>query len=453
MAPEQTQVVQQFGFGTEGGRHNGHEAVFEVDLVGAEGRRSTFEIVTRQVVENGASLGLHAIGRDISERRERERATIRFREQLHQAEKLRALGGMAAGVAHNFNNLLTVVLGNAELISMREDFPEHIRTDMELILESARRCSGIVRRIQTFGRPIDIEETSQVNINQLLREVVDITRPKWKTVPKLAGSSVRIAFDLQDDIPLIESQGAAWEEIVSNLIFNAVDALPDGGLITLSSRHDGGDVTLAVADNGTGMDEETRRRVFEPFFTTKDPERGTGLGLSSVWGLVQTLGGNIAVETTLGEGTTFSVSVPSALKVEQEAAAPDVEATSGLDVLIVDDEVRVLELLPPLLTRHRVEAVNSGLEGLERARSQRYDVVISDWVMAEASGLEIAEAVKQVAPDSVVILMTGWQFKREEVDPHSRVDLLLAKPFEREDVERVMRDAALLRDERRDGAS
>ena len=349
-------VQQQEELATAGERR----PAFEASFVRSDGSRETFEFVSRWIVENGVTTGVHAIGRDISERREREQATLRFREQLHQAEKLRALGEMAAGVAHNFNNLLTVVLGNAELIDMHEDLPPALKADTARILESARRCSAIVRRIQTFGRPIDTEHRGQVDLSEVVRETVDLTSPKWKTEPAMAGHPVTIDTDL-GDVPMIDSQGSAWEEILSNLIFNAVDAMPSGGTITISTRHVGGEIVLAIADAGTGMDEETRRRIFEPFFTTKSAEQGTGLGLSTVWGLAQTMGARVGVESLPGEGTTFTIRVPVASEMDtaEVELAPNLSVGSGggesLRLLVVDDEPRILEILPPLLAPHRVE--------------------------------------------------------------------------------------------------
>ena len=418
--------------------------VVETSFIRADRSESTFELVSRWIVRAGETTGVHVIGRDVTERRDREQATMRFRERLHQAEKLRALGEMAAGVAHNFNNLLTVVLGNAELIGMHDDLPEPLQQDARRILESARRCSAIVRRIQTFGRPIDVEKTELVNLPDVVRDTVDLTKPKWQTSTERAGLSVGIEMDLEQ-VPPIESHGAAWVEILSNLIFNAVDAMPEGGLISVSTRRDGEYVVLSVSDNGVGMDEETRLRVFEPFFTTKDLEQGTGLGLSTIWGLVQTMGGRIEVDSSPGEGAKFDIRVPLA-SVREEAESVMANGGNGraLRILIVDDEPRVLELLPPLLQSHRVETANRSAEGLELVRKETYDVVVSDWVMAEVSGLEIAQEVRARSPRTVVVLMTGWEFKSTAADPESVVDLVLAKPFEREDVERVIDEAVQL---------
>ena len=419
-------------------------SVVETNFVRADRSQSTFELVSRWIVQAGETTGVHAIGRDITERRDREQATMRFREQLHQAEKLRALGEMAAGVAHNFNNLLTVVLGNAELIGMHDDLPETLKHDANRILESARRCSAIVRRIQTFGRPIDAQKTELVNLSDVVRDTVDLTRPKWKNQSEQAGLSVRVEMDLEQ-VPPIRSQGAAWEEILSNLIFNAVDAMPEGGVITVQTRQDDEQVVLSVSDDGIGMDEETRRRVFEPFFTTKGLEQGTGLGLSTIWGLVQIMGGRVEVASRPGEGARFDIRVPIAsVREETESVRANGGNGRALRILIIDDEPRVLELLPPLLHSHRVETTDRSAEGLERVRRETFDVVVSDWVMAEVSGLEIAQQVKASSPRTVVVLMTGWEYKSADADPKSVVDLVLAKPFDREDVERVMGEAIQL---------
>lgn len=417
---------------------------FEARFIRAGGHLATLEVVSRWITEAGRPVGTHGVGRDITARREREQATHRFREQLAQGEKLRALGEMAAGVAHNFNNLLTVVLGNTELIEMRQDLPEAIRQDLRRITEAARRCSAIVRRIQTFGRPIDLNAAALVDLHQVIRDTVDITRPRWKTEPERQGRTVRIDLQLEP-VPPITSQGAAWEEILSNLIFNAVDAMPRGGIITIAVRREGEELVLSMADTGTGMDEQTRRRVFEPFFTTKEPDRGTGLGLSTVWGLVQSMGGQIGVDSALGRGTTFTIRVGLASSpVEEEQKNDEEEADFPLEILVVDDEPLVLELLPPLLAGHRVDTAYGGHEGLKALADRAYDAIITDWVMPEISGLEIAEATRQRLPGAVVVLMTGWQLKGAAAERPPSVDLIFPKPFERGDVERLLRRVSRL---------
>ncbi len=375
----------------------------------------------------------------------------RSRQTLVESEKLRALGEMAAGVAHNFNNLLTVVVGNAELINLHDDIPDQIRQETRGILESARRCSAIVRRIQTFGRPIDLAVQESVNLSELCRDVVELTRPKWKTESERDGRRIRVDTNLAV-VPSIQSQSSAWEEILSNLIFNAVDAMPDGGLITLSTHVAGAELVLEVRDSGTGMDAATQQRIFEPFYTTKGQQAGTGLGLSTVWGLIRHLGGRIEVDSTVGQGTVFRLFASLDKETTAESAMaqnPTQSNGSILDILVVDDEPQVLELIPPLLEGHIVVTARGGSVGLEIASSRPFDVILSDWVMDEASGLEIAAAARVQNRDVVIVLMTGWEFDAQQVNGGDLVDLVLAKPFERETViEHVQRAHQLVESRR-----
>ena len=418
---------------------------FETEVICKDGRQVPVEIVSRWIAVEGGFVGTHAIARDVTQRRERDEATQRFHEQLHQAEKLRALGELAAGVAHNFNNLLTVVMGNAELIGMRDDIPENIRKDTDRIRDSARSCASIVRRIQNFGRPIDLEARESLDLNQIITDTIDITRPRWKTDPEREGRSIR--FDLHlGQLPPVITQGAAWEEILSNLIFNAVDAMPEGGNITISTRKVGTDVEVRVADTGVGMDAETKRRLFEPFFTTKDPEHGTGLGLSTVWGLIRGLGGLVEIESEPAIGSTFILRVPApqlALPGDEETAAATI--LSQKKILIIDDDTAVLDLLASFLPEHDVATAAGGSEGLELLEKETFEMVITDWVMPDVTGLDVAAKVKEGQSETVLIIMTGWDYEGTAVEQSPQVDLILAKPFDREKVNLVLNEAAVMR--------
>jgi PAS domain S-box-containing protein len=215
----------------------GNRPTVEYRVRKGDGTVVSLEVTTRWLLEGERPVGVHGIGRDVSARREREEATSRFREQLHQAEKLRALGEMAAGVAHNFNNLLTGVMGYAEIIKMAGDLPDHHVTNVNKIVESAKRCAAVIRRIQGFGRPLEASERHPVDINQVIKETIDITRPKWKTAPEKEGRQISVETELTE-VGLVEGSESVWEEILSNLIFNAVDAMPDGGHVTLRSELD-----------------------------------------------------------------------------------------------------------------------------------------------------------------------------------------------------------------------
>ena len=419
----------------------------EAQIVHKDGTRTTLEIATRWMVEGGRPVGVHGIGRDISERRARERAAQRFREQVHESEKLRALGEMAAGVAHNFNNLLGGVIGYAQLMESRPRTPEEFQRFARKIVESAEQCAAVVKRIQTFGRPIDTQRRESVDLRRVVRETMDLTQPKWKAGPEREGRTVRVELDLAE-VPPISSTGAAWEEILSNLVFNAVDAMPAGGTLTIATSREGDEGVLSVSDTGIGMDAETQRRIFEPFFTTKGPELGTGLGLSTVWGLVQSQSGRIEVRSTPGRGTAFTIRVPLARAPSVPADERRSEASAALRILVIDDEPATRDVLPQMLSGHTVETAVGGTEGLARFRERPHDLVISDWSMPGLSGLEVAAEVKRRSATTVVVLMTGWEVRGTPAatDPH--VDLLLAKPIVMRELDRIVAEAALLHRQR-----
>lgn len=409
--------------------------VVEVVLLCHNGQRA-IEVVSRWMMAGDQPMGIHGIGRDIQARKDREAAAQRFREQLHQAEKLRALGEMAAGVAHNFNNLLTGVMGYAELMKMRNDVPDPVRANASKIVAAAQRCSAIVRRIQTFGKPIDISQTRLIDLNAVIRDTVDLARPRWKAAPEREGRKVEIALKLSD-IPQVRSTASAWEEILSNLIFNAVDAMPGGGTISISTRTEAEQVVVVVADTGTGMDEDVRNRAFEPFFSTKGPERGTGLGLSTVWGLMQSLGGQIELDSAPGQGTRFTLRMPAA-EGENPVDIRQPEQTRGLRILVIDDDPDVRGFLPDLLRTHHVDTATNGNEGLIQLQQTPYDAVMTDWTMAGLSGIEIAERVKMLSPKTVTILMTGWETANSAVEGHKAIDLIVAKPFDADELNRIL---------------
>jgi two-component system cell cycle sensor histidine kinase/response regulator CckA len=196
------------------------------------------------------------------------------------------------------------------------------------------------------------------------------------------------------------------------------------------------------------MDAETQRRVFEPFFTTKGPELGTGLGLSTVWGLVQSQGGRIEVRSAPGEGTTFTLRLPLAHGQPGRAEERPAEASAALRILVIDDEPATRDVLPQMLSGHAVETAVGGSEGLERFRQRPHDVVISDWSMPGLSGLDVAAEVKRRSASTVMVLMTGWEVRGTPAASSPHVDLLLAKPIVMRELDRVVAEAAVLRRQR-----
>jgi signal transduction histidine kinase len=368
-------------------------------------------------------------------------ALVELREtqaQLVQSAKLNALGEMAGGVAHDFNNLLSAVLGRTQLLLQNTQDPE-VRRQLQVIERAALDGAETVRRVQEFTRVRSDGQFTTLRLNELLREVAERMRPSWDTGPRRNGVEVEIEFDLEAR-QTVAGSASEIRELFSNLMLNAVDALPWGGMIRISTRDDGGEVVVRIRDTGVGMDEDTRQRVFDPFFSTKS-ERGTGLGLSVARGIVNRHHGTIAVESEPHLGAEFTVRFPAG-----EAPAPPVRTPAPgrlphFRVLAVDDEKPVLDVLADLLRAlgQEVDVALGGAAGLERFEHGNYQVVFTDLSMPEVNGWDLTLAVKSRRPDVGVVVVTGWglQLEEETAIAHG-VDLLVAKPFSIEDLERAL---------------
>ena len=393
----------------------------------------------------GEIYRLVGIGEDITERKQTEQELVRL-------ERLSARGEMAQGIAHNFNNMLVGVLGYAQLIQMKASDPQ-ILEDAANLIESAIRARDLVRRLNRTVRSGEQEMIGSVSVNEVVQEAVLVTQSRWKDEPEARGLSFDVVAELED-VPPIGGTQVGLYNILINLLFNAVDAQPGGGTITIGTQAIAGSVQLTVKDAGIGMDEETRRRSFEPFFTTK-ANVGTGLGLSTVYSTVTRWGGSIDVESTPGEGTTFTVRFPAWMGPEgEEEEAGEVRPVRRGKVLVVDDDESAVQFLPRVLSRdHDVEAVLSGVEAMERFTPGRYDVALIDLGMPGMPGNRIAEEMRQVDPSVATVLITGWEL--EEDDPRlSAFDFRIQKPFSDLDkVKNAVAQAVELHDRRTDGRS
>ncbi|HLM56516.1 MAG TPA: ATP-binding protein [Pyrinomonadaceae bacterium] len=378
----------------------------------------------------------------------------RIREQYAQIEKLSALGELASGVAHDFNNTLAGILGRAQLL-MRTQDPEKIRRGLEVIIKSAEDGAKTVRRIQDFARQRRAHALEPVAVGQLLSDVSEMTRPRWKDRAEAAG--VHITLRLRTDSnAMVHGDGSELREVLVNMVFNAVDAMPEGGTLTLASAEEGGRVVLSVGDTGVGMTQEVRSRIFDPFFTTKG-EAGLGLGLAVSYGIIRRHEGSIEVESRVGAGTTFRISLPAAAKAATPARAPgqDEKKAGGaqtpsdsLKVLVVDDEPTVRELLCEILEAegHRVCAAASGFEALAHFRGGRFDAVFTDIGMPGMSGWELAHAIRQEDGLVPIAVVTGWGEALGSVERKAaRVDWVVTKPFTADRIAELAREAAARR--------
>lgn len=357
-------------------------------------------------------------------------------KQVIQQERLAALGAMAGGIAHDFNNSLCAIIGFSEILlhQARNGITGQSATKpLTMILTAAEDASQIVDRLREFYRPAQGEEHQiPIQLNKLVEQAVALTSPRWKTQSIAAGREISVKTEL-GQIPVMGGNGAEVREVLTNLIFNAVDAMPDGGTITLRTCCEADEVVLQISDTGTGMSEEVKARCLEPFFTTKG-EKGTGLGLAMVFGIVQRHSGTIQLESRPGQGTTFTFRFPTARsQFESVASAPELANGASLYVLVVDDQPVLRQLLCEYLHSdlHRSETAENGEEALSKFREGKFDLVITDQIMAHMNGYELATELKKIRPEVPVILLTGLVDDSSQAEPSDAVDLVLGKPLSR----------------------
>jgi signal transduction histidine kinase len=360
-------------------------------------------------------------------------------EQVIRQERLRALGQMVSGIAHDFNNLLMPILGMTDFLlddpEMWQDVAE-TRSTLETIKAAATDAREIVRRLREFYNPGEQLATVPLDLDIVVQEVVSLTESIWRAQAEAEGRSVELEVDVAEAVE-VQANGSQLHELLTNLIINAVDAMPEGGTISVKARGEDKRVAVEVSDTGTGMPEDIRKRCLEPFFSTKG-ERGTGMGLAMCYGIVQRHGGKLDIESVSGQGTTVRFTLPVALEeAASETQQPRVVSAVELNVLVADDEVWVQKVLSKCLERdgHGCVVVATGEECLAQLASQPFDLVITDRAMPQMSGDEVARRVKETHPDLPVIMLTGFGDIMNYADELPEgVDLVLSKPVTPEEL-------------------
>jgi len=370
-------------------------------------------------------------------------------QAVMQHERLRALGQMASGIAHDINNAISPVLLYTETLLEREPgLSERARGYLKIIARSMDDVAATVARLREFYRHGEPQMAFlSVDMNLLVEQVVELTRARWSDMPQERGVVIRMLADLAPGLPAVRGVESELREALINLVFNAVDAMPDGGDLVLrtscsTGAEPGGKVArphvhVDVVDTGIGMDDDTRHRCLDPFFTTKG-ERGTGLGLAMVYGIAQRHGAAIDVISAVGQGTTMRLGfpVPESATMASPVTIVSQAQTSRLHILIVDDDPIVLKSLCDTLEAegHAVVIANGGQEGIDAFRAVResthaFDIVITDLGMPYVDGRQVASAVKQGALTTPVIMLTGWgQRLVADGEMPAHVDALLSKP-------------------------
>jgi len=372
---------------------------------------------------------------EASVRRER----LQLQQDLARAQKLEAIGRLAGGVAHDFNNVLTAILGSAELLMMDTPPGEHAREEVEIIRDAAVRAQDLIRQLLAFSAR-QVLQPVVLDLNDLIRDLGRMLR-------RLIGEDLTLDTDLAGDLGAVRADPGQVEQVLVNLAVNARDAMPDGGRLAIRTENvdvtDGGDLPagpyalIEVTDTGTGMDAPTLARVFEPFFTTKERGKGTGLGLASVYGIVRQSGGHIAVTSTPGVGTSFRIHLPrvdAPVDTSRAARVVSVPAAGTETLLVAEDEQMVRVLIRKVLEQagYTVLLASGGAEALQLAARHAgpIQMLVTDVVMPGMNGRELARRLLELRPDTKVLYLSGYA--DDAVERHGVLDpgtAFMQKPF------------------------
>ena len=388
---------------------------------------------------------------EISERTRVEQALRESEAQLRQSQKLEAIGTLAGGIAHDFNNLITVISGYTQLALMRAEKDSRAADDLQQVVEASDRAANLTHQLLAFSRKQVLQPTVLD-----LGEVVSGIGPMLQ---RIIGEHVELRIESEAPLARVRADRGQLEQVLLNLAVNARDAMPGGGTVTIATRNVGEgvsgslfdrtaarSVSLVVADTGTGMPAAVRDRIFEPFFTTKDPGKGTGLGLSTVYGIVNQSGGTIGVESAVGEGTTFTITLPAAgvMTASTPRQSVDVELSRGNEtILIVEDadDVRILARRSLEELGYTVLVARNADDALEISAVGSIDVLLTDIVMPHTSGPQLVAKYLAERSAPIVIYMSGYAddaLAKYELDP---AVVFLRKPFTPSTLARTVRDA------------
>ncbi|MEW5737242.1 MAG: ATP-binding protein [Thermodesulfobacteriota bacterium] len=385
--------------------------------------------------------GLLSLGFRISSDRQlltrAERKLSLSEQAAARQEKLRALGLLASGVAHNINNLLSPITGYSDLLLRGEpNISDNGRRLLKIMRNAGRDISEVVLRLNQFsGRADEKEKMPAVNLAEIVSEMIQLTRPYWKDMPQKQGFPVELGVNLPEGQVTVRGNSGEIRQAMTNLMINAVDALTAGGSVSVSVSGNDDCAVFEIADNGSGMDQKTMDRSIDPFFSTKD--QGSGMGLSVVYGVMRHHGGRVEIDSEQGRGTRIRLIFPLGPALADELA-PVVERKNGvpLKVLYVDDEPEVCEVMQQILESlgHAAEAAEGGAKGIEVfslsvEKQAPFDLVITDMGMPKVDGLAVARAVKTASPKTPVLLFSGWSAETLEKNKGaSVVDGIVSKP-------------------------
>jgi len=358
-------------------------------------------------------------------------------ERSSHMKKLAAIGKLSSGAAHDFNNVIAGVLGRVHLIRKTKITPT-LQKHLDSIEDAVKTGSETVRRMLEYAKGENSRTMEPLDVKNLLDTVVFITQPKWVNLREEKGIIVSLKTSIEENL-FLRGNKSELTNAFTNLMINAVDAMPDGGVLKLTASRIEKQIRISVSDTGTGMTDDILERIFDPFFSTKG-NKGTGLGLSEVFGTVRRHGAKIEVDSEVGKGTTFNIEI-NALDSLGVAADTDPEVLHKLNIVVVDDEEYLLETLQDILEEegHTVQCfldARDALKGL--ASDETYDMIITDFEMPEMDGREFAHRAKLLNPKIPIVLLSGWPIElSNDVDLADVVDTVLTKPFTLSDINKA----------------
>ncbi|MBW1824863.1 MAG: PAS domain S-box protein, partial [Deltaproteobacteria bacterium] len=395
-------------------------ATYETIFTSKEGKNINVECISSMIKnEEGDYIAGVSVLRDVTERKEME-------HKLIQSEKLKSLGELAGGVAHDFNNVLAAILGRAQLLKMILEPPPgkeerrksvfELKKGLEVIERASLDGAETVRRIQEFARRRDDDKYfTTVDINEIIENSIDFTKVKWKDNAESKGIKIAIQKGFST-LPTTTGSATELREVFTNIINNAVDAMPQGGAVKIKTYMEDNHILIKIEDTGVGISKAIRDRVFDPFFTTKGPQ-SSGLGMSVSYGIIDRHRGIMAINSAEGEGTTFTIKLPISEKaVKEEKEEPVLNEQKKARILVVEDEENVSDLLSAILTEggHEVETASNGSKGIKLFQKKEFDLVLTDLGMHGMYGWQVEEKIKSINKNVQVALITGWNVEKKE---------------------------------------
>ncbi|GEM_PF-640685 len=392
----------------------------------------------------GKIVGLSTISRDITEKKRAQESLKKAEEQIRPTQKMDAVGRLAGGVAHDFNNLLSVIEGNSDFLKAALPLGDPHLQEVAEIKNAVHRGTELTKQLLAFGKKL-VSQPQLINLNELGSEIA-------KMLKRLIDASIDFTFIQDENLKWIKSDPGQIQQVILNLVINARDAMPKGGKLMVATKNyesseavkitgltipSGSYVSLSVTDTGMGMDDETQKHLFEPFFTTKG-EKGTGLGLATVYGIVQQWGGFLGVDSTLGMGTTFSIYFPVVQKTAKVASKPKPISSKGFKgsetILVAEDEEQVRKIVTRTMENlgYHVLQAGNGVEAIQQALNYQDTIhlLLTDVVMPQMNGKALAEELHKARPEMSILFMSGYT--REVLSAEGTIDLsihLIQKPF------------------------